>query len=122
MAISFNPYVVALFVLGPPLGFFVVGILMMFIRWTADTQKRQSLRPIDFWLGTAERYVTMALFATDHLPAFIGAWVALKFAANWRRRTGEPASEGSMIFLIGNVLSFGFAIGLALLAQWLSGR
>jgi hypothetical protein len=61
----------------------------------------------------------MFLFALklEQLPWFIGAWVGLKFAANWKRQTGRDAAEGSMIFLIGNVLSFGFAIGLAAWAR-----
>jgi hypothetical protein len=47
MAISFNPYVVALYAFGPPLGFFVVGAVMAFMRWTAGV-KRPSFKWIDF--------------------------------------------------------------------------
>jgi len=122
MAISFNPYVAALYVLGPPLGFFVVGLCMAFMRRTSGL-KRVSLKWIDFWLGTSERYVAMLLFAyrADQLPWFIGAWVSLKFAANWKRHRDPDAQRASLLFLVGNVLSFGFAIALALLAQRLSG-
>ena len=122
MTIIFNPYVVAaIFVIGTAaLGFFVVGAAMWFMRWTAGV-KRPSFKWIDFWLGTTERVVAMSLFAlnTDKLPWFIGAWVGLKFAANWKRQTGPDAAAGSMLFLIGNVLSFGYAIGSAALALWL---
>jgi hypothetical protein len=122
MAITFNSYVVALYALGSFGGFFVVGAAMKFMRWHAGL-KRPSFKPIDFWLGSIERLVTMLIFAfkPDQLPWFIGAWVGLKFAANWKRQTGPETSEFSMLFLIGNVLSFGFALGLAKWAQWLSG-
>lgn len=40
------------------------------------------------WMGTAERLVTMVLYTFDrgHVAWFIGAWVALKFALNYKRR------------------------------------
>jgi hypothetical protein len=51
------------------------------------------------------------------LPWFIGAWVGLKFAANWKRQSGGDATRASLLFLIGNVLSFGFALGTVWLAR-----
>jgi len=116
-----TPWAAAFCVIGAPIGFMVVGVLLKLIRWHIGA-KRPSFKPLDFWLGTIERLVAMALFvlSQEHLPWFIGAWVGLKFAANWKREKGKDAAEGSMIFLIGNVLSFGFAIGVAALAQWLS--
>jgi hypothetical protein len=93
-------------------------------------------------LGGIERIIALILFLyrPDQLPWFIGAWVGLKFAANWKRypapmatsasrlrpdpRSAEKrvqdAAEGSLLFLIGNAISFGIAIGAAvLLQQWL---
>ena len=121
MTSAFNPYVAILYALGPPLGFFVVGGILTFIRRTIRSD-RSAFKPVDFWLGTVERYVALALFVWQpaSLPWFIGAWVGLKFAANWKRETRADAAQGSLIFLVGNVLSFSFAIGVAMVAQLLS--
>ena len=49
---------------------------------------------------------TLVAFAPSYLATFIGGWVALKFAANWKRQSdNDPASaQGSLLFLIGNVV------------------
>ncbi len=79
---------------------------------------------LDFWLGTTERAVAVTLvwLVPSHqlftaLSSFIGGWVALKFAANWKRLNDndDQARKGSLLSFIGNVLSFGFAIIPALL-------
>ena len=73
-------------------------------------------------MGTAERLVTMVLntFDRGHVAWFIGAWVALKFALNYKRREMKKDADykQAMLALVGNVLSFSFA----LFAAWLCGR
>jgi hypothetical protein len=68
-----------------------------------------------FFIGVTERAValTLVLWAPPYLPSFIGGWVALKFALGWQReRKTSEALTGSMLALIGNVLSFAIAIGV----------
>jgi len=102
-------------------GFVVVGLLMALMRETVrrrlkkwrfvpvrGKRKEQSFAPLDFWIGGTERAVatTLVAFAPSYLATFIGGWVALKFAANWKRQSdNDPASaQGSLLFLIGNVV------------------
>ena len=81
-------------------------------------------RPTSFWawsvffLGGTECGValTLVLLAPSYLAAFISGWVALKFALGWQRE--ENKSEvltGSMLSLIGNVISFAIAIAVGVL-------
>jgi hypothetical protein len=59
----------------------------------------------------------MVLFARDpeHVAWFIGAWVGLKFALNYKRRKMKTETDykEAMLALIGNVLSLGFAFLMA---------
>jgi hypothetical protein len=76
--------------------------------------------PLDFWLGATERIVvtTLVIWAPTYVAAFIGGWVASKFAANWYRRDNTDANrKGTLIALIGNVASFAIAIGAGLIAD-----
>jgi hypothetical protein len=50
----------------------------------------------------------------DLCSAFIGGWVALKFAVGWQRYAGEAEAGGAMVALIGNVISFAVAIAIGL--------
>jgi hypothetical protein len=122
------------------IGYFAAGAVLCAMRWVMGrTDWNISFRLIDFVLGAIERFIALALFVfyPDQLPWFIGAWVALKFAANWKRYPApvpastsklranprsaekrlEEAAEGSLLFLIGNALSFGTAIGGGILLQ-----
>ena len=50
----------------------------------------------------------------DYLAGFIGGWVALKFAANWKRQgldADDNVTRGSLLALVGSVISFAVAIG-----------
>jgi hypothetical protein len=60
---------------------------------------------------------TLVVFAPGYLASFIGAWIALKSAANWKRQPVGHAwvTQGSLLLLVGNVLSFAVAIGTGLL-------
>jgi hypothetical protein len=80
----------------------------------------------------AGRYGALA-WKPDQLPWFIGAWVGLKFAANWKRQTSDPRRrrskdepdevfQGSLLSLIGNVLSFSFALATVCVTRWFSGQ
>jgi len=95
---------------------------MWFIRWTTRLPTKGSFEPSVFWVGTTERLVTMVLFARDQdrVAWFIGAWVALKFALNYKRREMKKDADykQAMLALVGNVVSFGFA----LLAAWLCSK
>jgi len=94
---------------------------MWFIRWTTRLPE-QSFEPSVFWIGTTERLVTMVLFVwnREHVIWFIGAWVAMKFALNYKRREMKSDADykQAMLALVGNVLSFSFAI----VAVWLFGK
>ena len=67
---------------------------------------------IDLFVGGAERAIalTLTLSAPAQLPAFIGAWIAFKMAANWQRRTEPKANQATLVALIGSAISFAFAI------------
>jgi len=101
------------------LGWLLVGATMALIRWCVfgDSKPvKDSFGWLDFWLGTIERVVAATMFVlhVSSLPGFIGAWIAFKLAANWQRIKSEsdPARKGTLIALIGSVLSFAFAIGV----------
>lgn len=94
-------------------GWLVVGAFLKVIRWTVGLSL-ESFKWLDFWIGSAERTVAISLvvWAPDQLPPFVGGWIALKFAANWQRQAsnGPKVRQGSLIALIGSVLSFTVAI------------
>lgn len=95
-------------------GWFIAGICVYWARRLCKIP-REFFRWIDIWVGGTERIVatTLVLLAPGYLAVFIGGWIALKFAANWKRRENEPgANEASLIFLVGNVWSFAVAIAV----------
>src|SRR3954447_9830479 len=72
-------------------GFLLVGAAVHAMRLTCGI-KRKSFKWIDFWMGGTERAValTLVLLAPLYLPAFVGGWIGLKFAANWKRHELAP--------------------------------
>ena len=56
----------------------------------------------------------MVVSGVSYLPAFIGAWITFKLAANWQRIKSESdeVRKGTLIALIGNVFSFALAIAI----------
>jgi hypothetical protein len=92
-------------------GWAITGVCVYYMRKTIG-KPRPFFRWLDLWLGSAERIVatTLILFQPRYLAPFIGGWVALKFAANWRPPVDkdEPISQVS---LVGSVVSFAVAIG-----------
>ena len=114
MTVSLHLPPIAVWLLSIPIGFILVGGCLKFMRWTAGIP-RPTFKPVDFWVGTTERLVAMALLchAPQYLAAFIGGWIALKFAANWKRldnKTDPTVAQGSLLSFVGNVVSFSFAI------------
>jgi len=114
------------YILSIPVGWLIAGSAVYLMRLTitplADGRKtpRDSFRLLDLWVGGVERAVatTLILLAPRYLPGFIGGWVVLKFAANWQRRPYEAAvAEGSLVSLVGSVLSFTVAIAAGLLVR-----
>ena len=100
-------------------GWLVAGTVVYFLRRGTD-DPRPFVRPIDLWIGGLERAIatTLVIWAPPMLPAFIGGWMALKFAADWQRRPDDlKAARGSLIFLIGSTLSFAVAIGAGLIVS-----
>ena len=99
-------------------GHLIAGSCIYLIRVTVK-QPLETFTWLVFWVGGTERAVatTLVLFAPHYLPAFIGGWIALKFAANWQRRSEEGAREASLVALVGSVLSFAVAVAAALLIR-----
>jgi hypothetical protein len=96
-------------------GHFVVAVLLYGMRRVTLNRRPEFWDWSVFFIGATERAValTLVLLAPPYLPPFIGGWVALKFALGWQReRKTKEALTGSMLALIGNVLSFTIAIGV----------
>jgi hypothetical protein len=68
---------------------------------------------------TRHHYVPSAVATHQAVGAFIGAWTAAKIAANWGRMKSEDkyVRSGQLVALIGNALSFAWAIIAALAIQ-----
>lgn len=120
MQLSINVYLWygILYVLSVVGGYCAVWLLLFIIRRTTRQDQKASF--IDFWVGGTERAVvtTLVIMAPNYVAAFIGAWMALKIAANWQRRTNTDATrKGTITALIGSVWSFAIAIGCGLLAN-----
>src|SRR5689334_11594395 len=99
-------------------GFGLVGCLKWVIGRSTGLEK-PSFDWTTFWVGSTERSVATALtiWRPESLTWFIGAWVLAKLAANWRTLPNTDETRlGHMLALVGNVLSFAFAIGVGLLA------
>lgn len=123
MTITINWTILIICLVSIPLLHLFVGGCLWFIRWTMSLPGPSILDIGVFWIGTTERAVAIMLFALDQkhqqVAWFIGVWVGLKFALNWKRRKmgNEADYQGAMIALVGNVLSFGSAL---LVACWIT--
>jgi fructose-specific phosphotransferase system IIC component len=115
-------YVVSI-VVGHLLAHFWVVTLQARIAPNKKAEKRVAL--LDWSLGGLERAIatTLVIWTPSLVPAFIGGWVALKFAGNWQRYQGGDDKEKwdlaykSMAFLVGNAASFIVAIGAGMIAN-----
>jgi hypothetical protein len=100
-------------------GWFAVACCMYVMRWlTLPGERHKFTEWSVFFVGLTERAValTLVIFAPPYLPSFIGAWVALKFALGWKRVDyGPPTATGSLLALIGNVLSFAVPIAVGVI-------
>jgi len=104
----------------------VVDQMWECIGWTKKTSN--SIRP-EYWqpgvLGCVERFLYAASFQLGK-PEFIGVWLALKVAGQWKRWGEDQEYEGRLIagraiyniFLIGNALSVSYAVIGAKLVEW----
>jgi hypothetical protein len=101
--------------------FGAVGLLMKVMRRTAHIEGGKSFGWLTLWVGGTERAVAMTLaFLVPHqVPIFIGGWIALKFAATWKRESPhqDDVVSNSLLSLVGSVWSFGFAMFIAWLIR-----
>ena len=80
---------------------------------------------LDKALGFTERFIAVAILivAPRQVGFFIAGWVALKFAANWKRKESSEEWEKirnarfSLIALIGSAASFTIAVAVGLLLR-----
>jgi hypothetical protein len=88
--------------------------------------KESRLALLDWSVGLAERAIvtTLVIWAPTTTVAFIGGWMALKFAANWDKReaTGDFNAQQSMARhrlagLVGSAISLAVAIAAGLSAH-----
>jgi hypothetical protein len=94
-------------------GWLIVGALMYLMRKHVGVSTTGCWGRLELWLGSVERIAatTMFVYGVSYLPAFIGAWIAFKLAANWRRRkASEEVCKGTLMALIGSIFSCALAI------------
>jgi hypothetical protein len=93
-------------------GHFIVDAILRLARWHLGHRDKGKFS--DIWIGGTERAIatTLVWFAPGYVAPFIGAWIALKIAANWGRLKGDSREVrlGHLIALIGNAWSFAVAI------------
>jgi len=100
-------------------GLIVVTAVIKLMRLTTG-HKDPAIEWSVVWVGTTERIVTTALviWAPKYVASFIGAWMAMKLAANWQREKNTKETRlGTMLALVGNVVSFAVAILAGLIAN-----
>jgi hypothetical protein len=119
-------YIAFIVAIAVPGGWGIVGAVLWLIRKTVDSKDAPfSFQPMDFWLGTTERAIAMAimLWTPENLAVFVGGWTAAKIAANWGRMKsdGTYVRTGHLIALIGSAISFALAISGAVLIKRMHG-
>jgi hypothetical protein len=100
----------------------VVAVCLYGMRWFVLKKKPVFFDLPAFLGGAVERAIalTLVLLAPPYLSPFIGSWVLLKFAIGWQRegyggKGEDEVAKGRFLALIGNVLSFGWAIFVGVL-------
>ena len=94
-------------------GNYFVAYIMFLVKWLVGLDTHPIIEWSGFCIGFTERAValTLAIWAPRYLVTFIGGWVLLKFAVGWQRTLlNYKVALGSLLALIGNVLSFATAI------------
>jgi hypothetical protein len=87
-------------------GHVFVAWWMWFIRRVCLEKRDKFLNKVRegsvLFIGVTERAValTLIVWTPSYLPAFVGGWVALKFALGWQRAPPDVAKE-SLLALIG---------------------
>ena len=96
--------------------YIVAGVLRLARRHLGHPDKGKFS---DILNGGTEQFIatTLVWFAPGYVAPFIGAWIALKIAANWGRLKGDSREVrlGHLIALIGNAWSFAIAIAVGVL-------
>ena len=104
--------IIAAYVISILAGHVIVAAILRLVR--RHLGQRDKGKPSDIWIGGTERTIatTLVWFAPGYVAPFIGAWIALKIAANWARLKGDSPQirKGHLIALIGNAWSFAIAI------------
>jgi hypothetical protein len=103
-------------------GIFAVPIFLYLMRLVSLRCPRgfcETFEPTAVVTGIIERFIatTLYIYGAHAVEVFIGGWMALKLAANWQRvpfiseRHGDEVRTSTIISLLGNAISFIFAIG-----------
>lgn len=97
-------------------GWLIAGTCVYVMRLSIGYPRR-FFRWLDLWVGGTERAVatTLTIWCPHLLPAFVGGWVVIKLALNWQRQNTEGVQRISLVALVGSVVSFAVAIGVALM-------
>lgn len=99
----------------------VLDLWLLELKYGPSPHRSSFVDPLDTYSGCLERAIatTLIFYAPNYLAAFVGGWIALKFALTWQRRKGgegegkekeDQIIRRSFIALTGNVVSFAFAI------------
>jgi hypothetical protein len=77
---------------------------------------------LNWSIGILERAIctTLVIWTPSLVPGFVGGWITLKFAANWKmRHEGDPEMDARnrLASLVGMVISFTVAIACGLFAH-----
>lgn len=101
----------------------VVDQLWKSVGWTGDTRhNKTNIRP-GAWIPPITGFVERVLFTASlqiGKPEFIGIWLAVKVASQWKRWSEEEHRSRFQIFLIGNGLSVLYGgVGFKII-EWIS--
>lgn len=92
-------------------GAVVLWVLIDLLAWpyiAKDLDSGKPKRTLTIPLGICERTSYTAAILLG-VPTWIGVWLAIKVAAQWRRWQGEERATYN-VFLIGNILSIFFGL------------
>jgi len=81
---------------------------------STDWESSDPATSLVFFVGATERFMatTLVVIKPSYLLPFVGAWIALKYAANWLPSGTPFAREDSLLALIGTTWSIAIAIAV----------
>lgn len=105
---------------------FPISRVVAQMKESINQQINKNSRGPEYWQPVAIGWVERVLYVTSFQlgePEFIGIWLTLKVAAQWKRWTGDGDNSGGgrfifNIFLLRNALSIGYAVTGAKLIEW----